>query len=402
MRVLTISNMYPPHALGGYERSCADVMTRFVERGHDVHVLTTDTRLPDVTDEPQPNVHRLLRWYWDDHTIVQPPFEERFAIERHNRAAVQTVLRELKPDVVSVWAMGALSLGIIAELNHAKVPAAYVVCDEWPIYGPRLDAWLAGFQRRAARLVAPLVRAAGLTTRMPAPDAATFLWLSEYIRNRVLTATRWDPAHETVTYSGIDTRDFPLSDDSVASEEWRWLLLGVGRVEPRKGFSAAVEALAELPAEATLRIVGPDDGEQAAQLMTLADHLGVTGRLQIGAVPRAELHDIYTSADVFVFTSAWQEPFGLTPVEAMACGTPVVAAATGGAQEYLDDEVNCLVVPPRDAAAIAAAVRRLAESPRLRERLVAGGRRTAAGLTIDRLADVMEQWHLTAVEQVTV
>lgn len=401
MRVLAISNMYPPHALGGYERSCADVMTRFVERGHDVHVLTTDTRLPDVTDEAQTNVHRALRWYWDDHNIVQPPFEERFAIERHNRAAVQTMLRETAPDVVSVWAMGALSLGIIDELNRAKVPVAYVVCDEWPIYGPRLDAWIAGFQRRRARLVAPLVRAAGLRTRLTAPDDATFLWLSEYIRNRVLTATRWEPAQETVTYSGIDTRDFPLSDDSDTGEEFGWRLLGVGRVEPRKGFSAAVEALALLPTETTLRIAGPDDGGQTAQLMTLADHLGVAGRLQIGPVPRSELREIYAAADVFVFTSAWQEPFGLTPVEAMACGTPVVAAATGGAQEYLKDEVNCLVVPARDASAIAAAVGRLAESPRLRERLVAGGRETAAGLTIDLLADVMERWHAAAIQRAT-
>jgi glycosyltransferase involved in cell wall biosynthesis len=78
----------------------------------------------------------------------------------------------------------------------------------------------------------------------------------------------------------------------------------------------------------------------------------------------------------------------------MACGTPVVAAATGGSEEYLEDDVNCLVVPARDSAAIAAAVRRLAESPRLRERLVAGGRRTAASLTIDALSDVMERWHL--------
>jgi glycogen(starch) synthase len=396
MRVLVVSNMYPPHALGGYERSCADVMARFTERGHDVHVLTTDTRLPDVADEPDPSVRRVFRWYWDDHQIVQPPFEERFAIERHNRAALLAALKEIRPDVVSVWAMGAMSLGLIDVLNHAKLPTVYVVCDEWPIYGPRLDAWIAGFQRRRARLIAPLVRAAGLATQPRAPMDATLLWLSEYIRERVLTSTQWAPARQTVTYSGIDTRDFPLTTEPVTSEEFAWRLLGVGRVEPRKGFSAAVEALAQLPTEATLRITGPDDGQQAGELMKLADGLGVRDRLQIGAVPRAELRDVYLAADVFVFTSAWREPFGLTPVEAMACGTPVVAAATGGAAEYLVDEVNCLVVPPRDAEAIAAAVRRLAESPRLRERLIEEGRRTAANLTIDALADVMERWHQAA------
>jgi glycosyltransferase involved in cell wall biosynthesis len=387
--------MYPPHALGGYERSCADVMTRFVERGHDVYVLTTDTTLEGVADDPDPAVRRALRWYWDDHRIVQPPFEERFAIERHNRGTLQTMLREISPDVVSVWAMGGMSLGLIDELNHAKVPVAYAVCDEWPVYGPRLDAWVAGFQRRRVRLVAPLVRAAGLRTRMPEPHDATFLWLSKYVRDRVLTATRWEPAHETVTYSGIETRDFPLSPErSGSSDDFGWKLLGVGRVEPRKGFSAAVEALTALPSAATLRIAGPDDGTQTAQLLAMCEQLGVADRVEIGPVPRAELHHVYAAADVFVFTSAWREPFGLPPIEAMACGTPVVAAATGGSEEYLEDDVNCLVVPARDSAAIAAAVRRLAESPRLRERLVAGGRRTAASLTIDALSDVMERWHV--------
>jgi hypothetical protein len=65
----------------------------------------------------------------------------------------------------------------------------------------------------------------------------------------------------------------------------------------------------------------------------------------------------------------------------------------------LEEDVNCLVVPPRDAAAIAAAVRRLSESPRLRERLVAGGRQTATRLTIDLLTDVMEQWHRSTIER---
>ena len=396
MRVLVVSNMYPPHALGGYERSCADVMARFTERGHDVHVLTTDTRLPDVADEPQPAVRRVLRWYWDDHRIVHPPFEERFGIEKHNRQALVAALQEVKPDIVSVWAMGGMSLGLIDVLNNAKLPVAYVVCDEWPVYGPRLDAWVAGFGRRRARLVAPLVRAAGLPTQPVAPRDATFLWLSEFIRDRVLTSTQWEPAHETVTYSGIETRDFPLTSPPAATDDFGWRLLGVGRVEPRKGFAAAVEALAELPATATLRIAGPDDGAQTAELLALAGRLGVAERVRIGPLPRAELREVYAVADVFVFTSAWREPFGLTPVEAMACGTPVVAAATGGAAEYLVDGVNCLVVPPRDGPAIADAVRQLAESPRLRDRLLAGGQRTAANLTIDGLADVMEAWHVAA------
>ena len=112
--------------------------------------------------------------------------------------------------------------------------------------------------------------------------------------------------------------------------------------------------------------------------------------------PRFELKQRFETADVVVFPTIWEEPFGLVPVEAMACGTPVVATGTGGSGEFLVDEGNNLHIAPDDPDALAAAVRRLAGEPALRARLVSGGLRTAADLTVDRLAEVMERWHLAA------
>ena len=376
MRVLTLTNLYPPHALGGYEMSCADVMRRFTAAGHEVHVLTTDTRLVD-TVVTQPEVDRSLRWYWHDHDVMRPGRLGAQRIERHNTKVLAAVLRAVAPDVVSVWAMGGMSLSLLAQVRDSGVPAAWMVCDEWPVYGPRLDAWSARRHRPA-----------------PDPGDATLCWVSDYVRDRVLGVTGWQPRHETVTGSGIDLDDFPLRP--AQDRPWRWKLLCVGRVEPRKGFGAAVEALAALPPEATLRIAGPDDGAHAADLRRLAAERGVGDRLTIGAVPRAELADVYAEADAVLFTSSWQEPFGLVPIEAMACATPVVAAPTGGAREFLTDGGNCLAVPPGDATAIAAACHRLVADTDLRRRLVTAGLGTAAARTTDRLADVLEQWHLAA------
>ncbi|HEU5034209.1 MAG TPA: glycosyltransferase family 4 protein [Mycobacteriales bacterium] len=396
MRVLVVTSLYPPHALGGYEMSCRDVVDRWRERGHDVHVLTTDTRLPGVDDVAEPQVDRTLRWYWRDHRIVRPSWRERLDIERHNRSVLTRALAAQRPDVVSVWSMGAMSLGLVDVLNTSGVPAAYVICDEWPVYGPRLDGWLSGFTGRGRRL-GPVARAlTGLPTVLPEPRAATFCWLSDYVRAADLAATGWTPRHETLTYTGIDPADFPLQRPR--AEDWRWRLLAVGRVEPRKGFAVAIDALAELPAEATLRIVGPDDGSHRAALHQRAADLGVADRVRFdGVVPRAQLHAVYRDADALLFPSAWAEPFGLVPVEAMANATPVVAMPTGGAGEYLADEHNCLTAT--DAASLAAAVRRLATDPPLRARLVAGGLATAADLSVDRLADVLEDWHRAAADR---
>jgi glycosyltransferase involved in cell wall biosynthesis len=82
-----------------------------------------------------------------------------------------------------------------------------------------------------------------------------------------------------------------------------------------------------------------------------------------------------------VFPVTWDEPWGLVPLEAMAVGRPVVATGTGGSREYLADGENCLLFPADDARTLAARLRRLAGDPALRERVVAGGRRTAATYT---------------------
>jgi SAM-dependent methyltransferase len=96
-----------------------------------------------------------------------------------------------------------------------------------------------------------------------------------------------------------------------------------------------------------------------------------------------------------------KESFGLVPIEAMACGTPVVATGVGGSGEILRDGYNCVLFPAGDAVALAAAVCRLHADRELRQRVVLGGLRTADELDVDHLADVLEEWHVAAAEGFT-
>ena len=170
----------------------------------------------------------------------------------------------------------------------------------------------------------------------------------------------------------------------------------MGRIDPRKAIDTAISALALLPSDARLAVIGRGDTECLRQLRMLAEELDVADRVEFDEASRSALPRVYADADVLLFTSRWAEPFGLVPVEAMACATPVVATGTGGSAEFLVDEVNCLLYPAGDAAALAARITRLAEDPGLRERLVMHGTSTAAELTVGRLADVLEAWHLAA------
>jgi glycosyltransferase involved in cell wall biosynthesis len=400
MKILVLSNMYPPHHLGGYELSCRDVVDRFRARGHHVTVLTTTLRVPGVSDPPGERAGGILRdleFYWRDHELTSPPFMTRMRIERTNQRALQEALDEMKPDVVSVWNMGAMSFGLLTTIEEHGIPLVLNVCDEWPSYGPELDAWMRLFAQRPvfAHVVHSITR---IPTRLPdLGQNTTFCFVSDYVKRHADERSRWSPQISPVVYSGIDTVDFP--PEGKPEQPWRWRLLIVGRLDERKGIHVAIRALASLPGEAILDILGDGDPPYRAHLDALAGQCGVSERVRFGVAPREQLRARYTDADAVLFPVTWAEPFGLVPLEAMASGTPVIATGTGGSAEFLADRINCLIAPPGDDVALAAAVKELAGDHELRARLVRGGLATAKDLTVERLADVLEVWHRGAAER---
>jgi glycogen(starch) synthase len=404
MRILTLSNLYPPHHLGGYELSCRDVMDRFTANGHEVSVLTSDVRLERAATMPASHgdIHRDLRIYWDDHRLVRPLLRARLAIERSNQEALAHRLAEHRPDVVSVWNMGAMSLGLLTTVLERGIPLVLNVCDDWLVYGPDLDPWSRPLFRRPwlARVVRG-VSGVPCPPRELAPNV-TACFVSEYVRGRAHaeSAFRLDAlAGSTVVYSGIEHAEFPPEPDPIP-RPWGGRLLYTGRLDERKGVFTALDALRLLPPDHRLDLVfGGGDPEVEARLRDEAAAAPLSGRVCFDTVPRAELASRYRGADAFLFTSEWAEPFGLTPVEAMACATPVVATATGGSAEFLVDGVNCLRYPAGDAGALAEAVRLLAADAALRARLVTGGLVTAAQLGVDALASTLEDWHVAAASR---
>lgn len=375
MRVLTVGNMHPPHHLGGYELVWRSAVEHLRARGHAVTVLTSDHRQPGVGQADPPGVHRDLRWWWRDHAWPSFSLRERLALERHNARVVNERLDADRPDVVAWWAMGGMSLSLLEQVRARGLPAVGFVHDEWLLYGPRVDRWLRTWSGAGRVLAAPAARLTGVPTRVALDHVARWVFVSEHVRDRARQAGLLLPRSE-VAPSGIAAEHLagpaPVSD-------WAWRLLSVGRIDERKGIDTAIEALARLPAAATLVVAGEGDPRTLAALRALAQRRGVAGRVDF-AGPRSgpQLRELYAGADAVVFGVRWEEPWGLVPLEAMAAGRPVAATGTGGSAEYLRDGENCLLFAPGDAGALAAALTRLAADPDLRGRLRAGGLATAA------------------------
>ncbi|MFC7721807.1 glycosyltransferase [Nonomuraea recticatena] len=152
-------------------------------------------------------------------------------------------------------------------------------------------------------------------------------------------------------------------------------VLSIGRLVPRKGVDTVLRALRELP-EAELVIAGGEaEDPEAVRLAELAAAYGLADRVKvIGSVPRERVPALMRSADVLV-SVPWYEPFGMVPLEAMACGVPVIASAVGG---HLDTVAGCgVLVPPRRPQALARALRDLLDNPARRAQLGEAGARKA-------------------------
>ena len=150
------------------------------------------------------------------------------------------------------------------------------------------------------------------------------------------------------------------------------------RLVERKGVADVISALPSLPG-AQLVVAGGgesarvEEDPEGQRLTALADRLGVAGRVDLrGRIDRDAVPSLLRSADVVV-CAPWYEPFGIVPLEAMACGAPVVASAVGGLVDTVVDGVTGLHVPPRDPERLAAALRALLADEDLRARLGAAG-----------------------------
>lgn len=401
-RVLCLTSWYPPHHFGGYELSCHDVMRRLADRGHHVEVLTSDHRHPGVPDPAEPGVaavHRELQLYFRGGQLWAPSPLGRLRVERHNQRALRDALESCRPDVVAVWHVGAMSLGLLTTLLESGVPLVYAVSDDWPAYARQLDPWT-----RACGRLPGLARLVELVTRVPArvPDldrAGVFGFISEVTRERSRRSP-WSFPRSTIVHSGIDGQLFGREptvaehDDRSAREQ---RLLYVGRIDERKGIRTILRSLPSLP-EASLVIDGQSDPSDRERLRGWADEVGVADRVVIQCSDRRDLPAVYRSADVCVFASEWAEPFGLVPLEAMACGVPVVATGVGGSGEFLVDGENAVLFAAGDPDSLAVAVRRVIEDQDLRRHVISQGLVLAERFDVDHLTDRFERLYVQAAE----
>jgi alpha-1,3-rhamnosyl/mannosyltransferase len=237
----------------------------------------------------------------------------------------------------------------------------------------------------------PRTRLYGVLLRAALRRATRVLTGSAESRQRLVTALDLDPERIDVTPYGVDERFSPgpaspdvLRDLGVP----RPYLLTVGTLQPRKNLDAALSAferLADAGAEHHLVVVGARGWADDA-LVARFQRSRFHSRIHLaGRVGDDSLVTLYRGADCFLFPSRG-EGFGLPPLEAMACGTPVVASRASSIPEVVGD--GGVLVDPDDVSEIVRALEEVVGSPSTREQLVRRGRARAQSFTWARCAEL--------------
>lgn len=205
----------------------------------------------------------------------------------------------------------------------------------------------------------------------------------------LISLYRADPQRIDLVPCGFDSAEFEPMGRVEARERLGWprdrfTVLQLGRMVPRKGIDNVVRGIGicngALNEEAHLYVIGGNSDEPNAiatpeigRLRDIASECGIADRVNfLGRHGRQHLKTFYNAADVFV-TTPWYEPFGITPLEAMACGTPVIGADVGGIRYSVVHGETGLLVPSRDPAALAGALVTLKRDPALSRQMGAAG-----------------------------
>jgi glycosyltransferase involved in cell wall biosynthesis len=346
MKIGVISNLFPPEVCGGYEIGCGQVVEGLRGRGLDVQVLTSACCPKEDRD-----------YVWNTLSCsVGVGFSKMsraaklryiFRHERTNLRAFQSFLQAVQPDILYFWNLSQTSRSMLSLARQSGIPYGTFVFDHG-LCGVSTDPWLSQFQKVSGNLARRVQRGimacmAWLISR-PSDKKLAFDFIhypTEYLRELLVEAGIESKTWCRVSW-GVDTELFHSAGALPQGK-----LLYVGQVSPHKGVHLAIEAMGMLKAKhpdlsCQLTIAGrrasagyESELKELVARYDLKDNLSFTG-----FVAREDLPELYRKHAILLFPSIWEEPMGISVLEALASGLAVISSGTGGSGELFEDGVT--------------------------------------------------------------
>ena len=413
MKILILTNLYPPNVFGGYERLCYEVACALTARGHDVTVLTSSYGKSSEENYG----HRVIRelFLFATEGNLYKPFDfaqiQGQGHEARNQEIFNSTVNEIKPDILFVWNLYFFDRGLLEEIDGCALDKTYLLTDNWMIaqlnsqfIGAYFsDKVFGGVQQRYG--IKPAIRKFAkqlgrVYSRNKFDINGRAIFPSRFMKRLYEDAGFRFGKGDSICYHGVNFLHPPNPSriqrlDLINPAEVR--LLFAGRIVKVKGVHTAIEAIREIHARrddlrVILTIVGDtEDQEYLGEIRKLADSPGVRDHVIFRpTVAEDELFDLFQQHDIYLFPSLY-EPFSLTLIHALESGIPTVASDAGGNVEIVHDGKTGLVFGAGNYKDLAGKVLKLVSDGKLRTSLSRSAVLRAEEFTFDNMVSRIEK-----------
>jgi glycogen synthase len=381
LRILFLTNLYPPVILGGYEIACAQTAEALKKRGHEVRVLTSWSHLPTPI-EAADWVHRRLDLHWHIPHMPNLTYEVR---ELHsavcssysNTLHLLNALTEFKPDIVSLWNMtGIGGLAMMDLLNYLDVPWAIYLGDRVPVdIAANVPEDVRGlFNAQGSRLY----------------EKARIQSVSQNLLDEIEDHSGITFAHGADIVAGWADLSYavphgPYMPDGKAR------FVAASSISAHKGTDLIIEAsvrLKDAGIHFSVDLLGEGDVPRYIDMVKrlhLQEHVRFIGQRSYPDLLRS-----YADYDAFLCPTWERDPFPFAPLGAAGCGTPPIITGNCGTSERLIDNVHCIKID-RTVDDLARAMMEVAAGQHDLAKMGRAGRRlVTSDLSFDRHLDRME------------
>lgn len=385
MKILVVTDFYPPHHSGGYELRCKDVLNGLMERGHEVAIISTRCPTGQCNLHPgEVNIQRILHRKVDEKSLLK-----RIMNDTNDLRQVDKQVKTFQPDLIYLWHLVNLSDAILPYFSRYNLPVVYdeggnglanfVKKAGGPVYFYKNEND-SPFRKRVKAILSTVIQklSSNLINNVwvfPCELSANFN--SQY--SLALTQEKSVPLkHAAVTPSGVNTSRFFYQVRAQVNTPVK--ILVPGRIVKIKGTMDAarlLEALMNRGVSAQLTIVGEVFSQQYYQELVLAiSDRGLAENITIlPMLNQDDLARLYHQVDICFFPS--YQPHGLSriPLEAMACGCPVISYGNEGSAEIINDRQTGFLVPEADVFAAADIIETLISKPDMLQAVTSSARR---------------------------
>lgn len=321
MKFLFVSNLFPPHHIGGYEIACKDAASALRDSGHECYILTSDYTSASGLDYPLGCDNLVYRELWL-HCNWNTPYDSKsfVHVQLHNETVLSKFLEAIKPDYVYFWNIFGLGWSIAScAQEHSGVTSIYHFMDvSILIYHSRF----------------PLLKS------QASRSGIVYSNIFKYINNAIFISfflerkLRVPACKSAIIYPFIDQNLIRRKTCYTASTPIKGVYLG--QISKHKGIYFLCETLFRMRLkygiDLILDVFGLIPSSVSSEILERYSDF-VFFRQN---VPRYKILSILHSYDIGFFPSIWKEPFGIAQIEMMMAGLPVISSGQGGSREVLE------------------------------------------------------------------